>query len=189
MPSVLEQALSFAIVCHEGMVRKSARTPYILHPLEVACIVGTMTRDEEVMAAAVLHDVVEDTPYTLDDIRERFGEHVAELVSAETENKRPDLPASSTWRIRKEESLEELAAASRDVKMIWLGDKLSNMRSFHRSYTERGSAMWEDFNQKDPLQQAWYYEQIAELTSELSDELAWQEYNTLMHIVFEKELS
>ncbi len=186
---IFEDALRFAIDAHAGMVRKSAQSPYILHPLEVATIVGTMSADKELLAAAVLHDVVEDTPCTLADIEERFGQRVAALVAAETEDKRPELPASETWRLRKEESLAVLARSSREVKIIWLGDKLSNMRSFLRSYRERGAALWEHFNQKDPAQQAWYYSSIAEHTSELSDELAWQEYDRLVRIVFEEELA
>ena len=190
MLDVLEQAVQFAVEAHQGMVRKSAGMPYILHPLEVACIAGTMTNDREVLAAAVLHDVVEDTPHTLDEVRERFGERVAELVASESENKRPELPAADTWRIRKEESLAELEAHDRDVKIIWLSDKLSNMRSFYRSYLKQGPALWENFNMKDTAQQAWYYTTIAELTrEELGSTLAWQEYDRLTRLVFEEELA
>ena len=184
--SVLDDAIAFAVEAHKGMVRKSAKSPYILHPLETATIVGTMTDDPEVLAAAVLHDVVEDTGHTLSEVRERFGDRVADLVAAETENKRKDLPPAETWRLRKEESFAELEATDDiDVKRIWLGDKLSNMRSFYRSHLACGDEFWKDFHQKDPSEQHWYYARIAELLDELSDTPAWQEYVRLLGIVFE----
>lgn len=189
MADVFEDALRFAIEVHSGVMRKSEAIPFILHPLEVATIAATMTTDREVLAAAVLHDVVEDTSHTIDEIEGRFGSRVARLVISETEDKRRDLPPSETWRVRKEESLAALESAPRDVKIIWLADKLSNMRSFHNTKMARGSEMWKDFNQTDPFQHAWYYQRIVELTADLAGETAWQEYNELVHIVFEEELS
>ena len=186
---LFEDALRFATDAHAGMVRKAGRTPYILHPMEVAAIASTITDDVEVLAAALLHDVVEDTPHTADEIEALFGPRVAALVAAETENKRANLPSKDTWRIRKEESLVELASADRDTKILWLADKLSNMRSFYRMYLEQGSSFWNAFNQNDPAQQAWYYGAIARLCAELSDELAWQEYDWLVRVVFAEVLS
>ena len=186
--SFFDDAASFAIEAHAGMLRKAAGTPYIMHPMEVATIAATMTNDPEVLVAALLHDVVEDTPHTLDEIEDRFGPRVARLVAAETENKYKGLPKSETWRLRKEESLVELECGDRDVKILWLADKLSNMRSFHRLFLREGDSFWGAFNQSDPVQQAWYYSKIDELCAELSDESAWQEFDWLIHEVFAKEL-
>lgn len=181
-------AIEFAAKAHDGMVRKKDKTPYILHPLEAAVIVGTMTDDSDVISAAVLHDVVEDTEITIEEIEEKFGIRVRVLVESETEDKRAELPPESTWRIRKEESLEVLAhCGDKDVLMLWLGDKLANMRSFYRIWKVEGNSMWKSFNQKDPLQQKWYYSRIAELTSPLEEFAAWQEYNELLKIVFGKD--
>ena len=109
-------------------------------------------------------------------------------MESETADKRADLPPEDTWKIRKEESLEELASCGdRDVLMLWLGDKLSNMRSFYRIWKNEGDSMWQSFNQKDPLQQKWYYSRIAELTSSLKEFSAWQEYNELLKNSFWKE--
>ena len=182
------KAIEFAAMAHDGMMRKKDKTPYILHPLEAAVIVGTMTADSDVISAAVLHDVVEDTEITIEEIEENFGSRVRHLVESETEDKRADLPPESTWKIRKEESLEELAdCGDRDVLILWLGDKLSNMRSFYRIWKNEGESMWQSFNQKDPVQQEWYYSSIAELTSSLKDFPAWQEYNELLKIIFGKD--
>lgn len=186
---LFEDAVCFATNAHAGMVRKGGNTPYILHPMEVAAIAATMTDDLEVLMAALLHDVVEDTDHTLYEIERLFGRNVASLVASETEDKKRDLPPSESWRVRKEESLADLERSDRNVKILWLSDKLSNMRSFYRSYLVRGDALWNDFNQSDPAQQAWYYSSIAQLCSELEEESAWKEYNQLVSIVFKKELA
>lgn len=178
------KALEFATMAHDGAFRKGTDIPYITHPVEAAEIVSGMTDDEDVIIAALLHDVAEDTSYTLDDIRERFGERVAELVSEETENKRRGQSAADTWYIRKKETLEHLKKATKEVKMLAIADKLSNMRLSHAKYIEKGAAMWECFNQKDPGKQEWYYKGIAEATSELRDTKEWQEYMNLCNEVF-----
>ncbi len=181
----LTKAIEFATTAHDGMCRKKDKTPYILHPLEAAVIVGTMTADQDIISAAVLHDVVEDTGITIDEIEEKFGKRVRELVESETEDKRADLPPEDTWKIRKEESLQVLKnTEDTAVLMLWLGDKLANIRSFYRIWKNEGVNMWQSFNQKDPEQQFWYYKSIAELTAPLKDFSAWQEYNELVKIVF-----
>lgn len=187
MMDKVTKAIEFAAKAHDGMERKKDKTPYILHPLEAAVIVGSMTENRDVISAAVLHDVVEDTPVTIEEIEVNFGSRVRTLVESETEDKRADLPPQDTWRIRKEESLKVLAnCGDTDVLMLWLGDKLANMRSFYRIRKAEGDSMWQSFNQKDPSQQKWYYSTIAELTSELKEFSAWQEYNELLKIVFGK---
>lgn len=188
MMDKVTEAIKFAAEAHDGMERKKNKTPYILHPLEAAVIVGTMTDDKDVISAALLHDVVEDTEITIEEIEEKFGSRVKALVESETEDKRTDLPPENTWRIRKEESLEELEkCGDTDVLMLWLGDKLANMRSFYRIWKNEGDSMWQSFNQKNPIQQKWYYIRIAELTSPLKHFAAWQEYNELLKIVFGKD--
>ena len=185
---LVNQAITFAAKAHDGMRRKKSDAPYILHPMETAVIVGTMTDDQALIAAAALHDVVEDTEITLEEIGETFGPRVTELVAAETEDKRADLPPANTWRIRKEESLEILKNTDDlGVLMVWLGDKLANMRAIYREWKIEGHAMWQRFNQKDPDAQAWYYRSIATLTERLSHTSAWLEYKTLTDLVFGKE--
>ena len=186
---LVSEAIVFAVAAHDGMRRKKSDTPYILHPMEAAVIVSTMTDDQNLIAAAALHDVVEDAGITIEDIEEKFGKRVRELVSSETEDKRADLPPSDTWRIRKEESLAVLKNTNDiGVLILWLGDKLANMRSIYRDFKVEGVAMWQRFNQKDVNEQAWYYSSIVKLTERLSDTSAWLEYKTLTELVFGKEV-
>ena len=90
-------------------------------------------------------------------LHEFYAKRVRELVESETEDNRADLPPESTWRIRKEESLAVLKnTEDLGVLMVWLGDKLANMRAIYRDFKAEGVSMWQRFNQKDPDEQAWY---------------------------------
>ena len=184
MGKILDQAIVFATKAHEGQFRKGTQVPYILHPMEAGAIVGTMTTDEEVIAGAVLHDVVEDTETAVEDVIRLFGERIGSLVASESENKREDLPAESTWKIRKQETLEHLSAVSVEVKMITLGDKLSNIRAIYRDYQIIGDALWQRFNQKDKAEHYWYYSGIAKCVVDLSDYQAYKEYCELVDKTF-----
>ena len=182
---LVSEAIIFAVKAHDGMRRKNSEIPYILHPVEAAAIVGSMTADQEIIAAAALHDVVEDAGITFDELREKFGERVARLVGAETENKREELPPSTTWRIRKEEAINVLSTTSDiAVKMLFLGDKLANLRSIFTEWRKIGNAVWNRFNQKEPAEQEWYYRAISENLRELSDTPAWLELDGIINAIF-----
>ena len=185
MIDIVSEAIAFSTEAHDGMRRRKSEAPYILHPLEVGVIVGTMTDDQEVIAAGILHDVVEDAGITIDQIGEKFGERVMTLVASETENKREDLPPEQTWRVRKEETLEVLRSTDDVAVMImWLGDKLSNIRAIYRDFVVEGKAVWDKFHQTDVKAQAWYYRSVLKYTERLSDTLAWNEYKTLVERLF-----
>lgn len=182
---LLEKSIAFALRAHEGQVRKKSGIPYILHPMEAATIASTLTDDREVLAAVMLHDTVEDTDTTLDEIRREFGERVAQLVKGETENEYPELTREESWKLRKEESLQRLRANNdASVKIMWISDKLSNARSLLRIYEERGDEMWKLFHQKDKSVQEWYYRSVADALKELSDTPAYREYVVLINLIF-----
>ena len=182
---LLDRAIVFATKAHSGTLRKKDGIPYILHPMEVASIAGGITTDVEVLTAALLHDTVEDTNVTLDTIKSQFGDRVAALVASETEDKRRDRSPAETWMQRKMESLAALRnAVDPGVRVLWLSDKLANMRSLARQYEKEGDRMWKDYNQTDPAQQAWYYRTIEALTSDLKDTNAWKELRALNARVF-----
>lgn len=184
---LFEKAVTFAAVAHCGMTRKGNRIPYLTHPVEAAAIVAEITDDEELIAAAVLHDVVEDTEITLQEIQEYFGERIAYYVSTESEDKRPDLPSEDTWMLRKEETIGFLREeADRNAQILALADKLSNMRSIERDVRVLGDGLWERFHQKDKAVQGWLYRAIANALSDLKEYPAWKEFDQLIKKVFEE---
>ena len=185
MSTRLDEAIKFATEKHTQQFRKRENTPYILHPLEAAAIAADLTKDEDVLIAAVLHDTVEDTDTSVEEIQEKFGHRVAELVASETEKKREDLPPEETWEIRKKESLEHLRTTNDPaVKILWLADKVSNIRTIYKLYQKEGDSLWNHFNMKDIKKQAWYYRTISDLLVDLEDTLAYQEYKQIVEYIF-----
>ena len=184
--SMLDEAIIFATKAHEKTVRKGTKLPYIVHPIEAVAIVATMTDDQELLAAAALHDVIEDTHYTYEDIKVKFGERVANFVSQESDEVYPDLPKEESWKIRKTHALARLKSSSKETKIIALGDKLSNMRAIYRDHKAEGESFWNRFNVKDPLEQEWYYRGLKDSLSELNGTEAYKEFVELLEKVFNK---
>ena len=172
-----EKAVVFAAIAHQGARRKGSRIPYLSHPIEAAAIVSELT------------DVVEDTPVTLEEVEQYFGERIAAYVGYETEDKRRDLPAEETWLVRKQEMLTFLRdKADRNARILALADKLSNLRAIERDVTSIGDQVWERFHQKDKKMHGWLYRQTAEVLRELEEYPAWQEYDRLIRRVFREDL-
>lgn len=175
---MVKKAAAFAERAHKGAVRKGTVIPYITHPLEAAVIVASITGDQELIAAALLHDVIEDAGVSRERLEAEFGSRVANLVAAETEDK------TKSWKERKSATLEHLKTASRDEKLVILGDKLSNLRCTARDYFLLGEQIWERFNEKRKEQHGWYYLGVAERLQELRDLAEYQEYVKLCHMLF-----
>lgn len=188
MQKRLKEAVLFAKNAYGDIKRKGDGALLVLHGMEAMEIAQTVTDNEDVLIAAMLHDVVEDTGTSMQAIRKSFGDRVAELVGTDTENKRPDMPAEASWLLRKQDTIDYLQG-TRDVeaKILVLGDKLSNMRSFARLKRAEGSKMWEHFNQKDPEKHRWYYCEIAKCLACLKDTDAFREYIKLTEYVFDEE--
>ena len=123
---LLDKAVVFAVRAHSGTERRGKGFPYIVHPLEAVEIVSTMTSDQQLLAAAVLHDTVEDTCVTLEQIRDEFGDRVASIVEAESDKNANGLSDKDSWHDRKKGAIDRLAKASREAKIVALGDKLGD---------------------------------------------------------------
>ncbi len=176
-----DKAVAFATQAHSGTERRGKAYPYIIHPMEAVSIVATITNDPEMLAATLLHDTVEDTDVTIEQIRELFGNRVADLVQHET----APLDDSLTWREKKTQQIKQLAEAPYDSKVVALGDKLSNMRGIAWDYRKVGDEVWKLFhapNGKDDI--AWYYRSLADALSELSGTAAYLEFVNLVEEVF-----
>ena len=160
--ALLNKAIKYAVEKHSGQLRKGTHIPYIVHPMEVMAILNEMRAGMTVMIAGVLHDTVEDTSATIDDIIREFGEDVADLVGNHTEDK------SKTWFQRKSQGLEELAEGSFELKCLVLADKLSNIRNMARDARLEGEEYWDRFNAPKE-KQAWYYRGAAKAMEELKN--------------------
>lgn len=182
--SLVDQAIVFAVNAHAGTERRGKGIPYIVHPLEAMAIVSTITADPELLAAAVLHDTVEDTEVTFEDLRAGFGERVASLVAAESDSFADETGRTLDWKERKALALKRLTLATRDEKIVTLGDKLSNMRAIARDYAAIGEDFWLRFHVTSKAPHAWRYRALADALSELADTAAYQEFVRLIFQVF-----
>ena len=181
---LLDRAIVFAVKAHAGTERRGKGFPYIIHPMEAMEIVATMTTDQEVLAAAALHDTVEDTDVTIEDLRLEFGDRIASLVAQESEEKPEGMSDEESWHDRKRAAIDRLAKAPHDAKIVALGDKLSNMRAIARDYADIGDALWGRFHAKDPKDHEWHYRGLADSLRELQDTAAFQEFESLINKVF-----
>ena len=182
--TLLDRAIVFAVRAHAGTERRGKGFPYIVHPMEAVEIVATMTSDQELLAAAVLHDTVEDTDTTVEQIRTEFGDRIASLVASESDIVVDGVNEEDSWHARKQAAIDRLARASHDAKMVALGDKLSNMRAIARDYAQQGDALWNLFHVKDRKEHEWHYRGLAESLRELQDTFAYQEFEQLINQVF-----
>ena len=183
---LLDRAIIFAVHAHAGTERRGKGYPYIVHPMEAVEIVATMTADQELLAAAALHDTVEDTDVTVEQLRAEFGERIASLVADESDVMPEGMTEEASWHQRKQAAINRLAKASHDAKMVALGDKLSNMRAIARDYAELDDALWNRFHAKDPKDHEWHYRGLADALSELEGTEAYCEFKSLINQVFSK---
>ena len=181
---LLDRAIGFAVRAHAGTERRGKGFPYIVHPMEAMVIVATMTPDQDLLAAAVLHDTIEDTDVTVEQIRAEFGERIASLVALETDIVVQGVSRTDSWHTRKQNFINRIANASRDAKIVALGDKLSNMRAIARDYAMQGDALWSLFRVKDPKEHEWRFRALAEALRELQDTFAYKEFEQLINQVF-----
>ena len=182
---ILDRAIVFAVKAHSGTERRGKGYPYIVHPMEAVEIVASMTADQELLAAAMLHDTVEDTDVTVEQIRAEFGDRVASIVAEESDEIPAGVSEEESWHGRKQAAMDRLARASLDAKIVALGDKLSNMRAIARDYAVQGDNLWNLFHAKDPKDHEWHYRGLAAALSDLNGTRAYQEFEKLINQVFE----
>lgn len=148
-------ALDLAAKAHEGQLRKLGDIPYITHPVGVGMLLLDSRCSEDVIISGILHDVIEDTDLTYMDIKQQFGQQVADIVYACSE---PDKTLS--WEERKAHTIEDLKNASLMVKLVVCADKLHNtLNILKEKKTKQDRFTWEGFKRGEE-QQAWYYTNV-----------------------------
>lgn len=183
--ALVDKAIKFAVDAHANTERRGKGFPYVIHVLEAMEIVATITNDPELLAAAALHDTVEDTDATVDVIRREFGDRIATLVQAESDEMVAGVSEEDSWRGRKQAAINRLAVASHDAKIVAMGDKLSNMRAIARDYHRDGDKLWSLFHAPGgKADHAWHYRGLAASLSELEGTEAYREFKKAIEDVF-----
>lgn len=158
LSETFDEALRFAAAIHRGHMRKGSAAPFITHPLAVCAIVGEHGGDEAQMIAALLHDAIEMDVTTREEISQRFGQRVADIVQRCTDwSPEPDL----SWRQQKERYLEQLKGAKPEVRLVAVADKLHNVRSIIADLNTVGPKVWSRFR-AHPAEVVWYFKSAAD---------------------------
>jgi (p)ppGpp synthase/HD superfamily hydrolase len=148
---IIDKAMKFAATAHDRTYRKNnGKLPYIYHPTMLAFYLQKYNFDEEIVAAALLHDTVEDTEIELDEIKSTFGNRIHYLVAACTEDK------SKSWEDRKQHQIDAISTADIGVVAIKCADKLHNISDLVIDYQKHGDDIWSIFN-RGKEKQEWYY--------------------------------
>lgn len=183
--TLLDKAIKFAVDAHRGTERRGKGFPYVVHTMEAMEIVASMTSDQQLLAAAALHDTIEDTDVTIEDLRKEFGDKVAAIVEAESDKFIEGVSETDSWIGRKKAAIDRIAAAPIEAKMVALGDKLSNMRAIARDYSAKGDELWKIFHAPGGKpDHEWHYRSLARSLAPLSDTFAYKEFVSLIDQVF-----
>ncbi len=192
---MIRKALEYAAVYHKEGVRKGSNVPYIVHPFEVALILQENGMEEKIIVAGLLHDTLEDTELTAEQLKEEFGEDILQLVLGASEVL--EGREETLWEERKKHTIEYLKTAPIDVKYIVCADKLSNIRSMLADHEKKGEKFWDKFMNSDKKiggseysreykreKQKWYYESLVKNLQELEGLKMYEELKEAVRELF-----
>lgn len=176
----IQKALNFAAIKHKDQLRKKSDIPYIVHPAECMQILTQLNCNENIIIAGILHDIIEDTDTGLQEIKDLFGDKIAELVNNVTEQNK-DLP----WQTRKDNYFEHIEKCDIDSHYVCFADKLANLRSIYADYLEMGDLIWEKFNSRKDCQD-WFYKKVYTMLkeTEIAKTELYKEYGELLKLLF-----
>ena len=152
--NLIDQVIRFAANAHDGQYREGTSIPYITHPFAVGMLLQQANCSIEVIAAGILHDTIEDTYVTYTDLQQAFGQKIANLVQAASEQDK-----SLPWEQRKKHTIQQLRNASLEEVQVIVADILHNMKSIHEDLQQHGEIVWQRFNRGKQAQH-WYYTTI-----------------------------
>jgi (p)ppGpp synthase/HD superfamily hydrolase len=187
---LINNALILACKVHKDQTRKGTDTPYIVHPFEVALILQENGADEEMIAAGLLHDVLEDgkedMEFLKNEIREKLNERVLQYVIGASE--KLECRSETPWKDRKDHTINYLKDNDTPIKikMIACADKLSNARSIMRDYKVQGEKLWGRFNAGFESQK-WYYTSLVDSLKELEGMKMYEEFKEIVNTIFNRE--
>lgn len=179
---LIATALEVAARAHQGQMRKGKKKPYIVHPVEAALTLKDYDVDDEVIAATLLHDTLEDTEVTEEELKDKFNQRVVDLVLGASEEleDRDNRP----WEERKKYTIDDLKNASRDIQYISCADKLSNLRSMIRDYDRLGEELWTRFK-RGYKKQSWYYNNLVDSLAALEGVELYEQFKLAVDHLFD----
>ncbi|MDP2816508.1 MAG: HD domain-containing protein [Rectinemataceae bacterium] len=171
--SLLERAARMAAIAHKGQVRKEGGTPYIVHPFMIALKLTKSGFPEPVIAAALVHDVPEDTDVTVETLRAELGDEVADIVCAVTNDD------SLSWEEKKLKYIETVRVGSEGAKAVAIADKIHNAESLIAAHARLGPALWNHFKAGRD-KKIWFEEKMLAMLKESWQHPLVEEYEALV---------
>lgn len=173
----IDLAFDYAREKHSKQFRKQTKIPYIVHPYEVYQYLREEGADQEILIGGILHDVIEDTGTSYQEIKEIFGENIAKIVEFESEDKK--LP----YLERKTLHMQRLALCDEKVKLINCADKLSNLRCIYLDQKYFKDDVWEKFNgTKEEIKR--YYSMALDALKSLSNREIYKKLQYYYNLTF-----
>ncbi|MSQ46280.1 MAG: bifunctional (p)ppGpp synthetase/guanosine-3',5'-bis(diphosphate) 3'-pyrophosphohydrolase [Ignavibacteria bacterium] len=171
--NIIEKAVRISVVAHKTQTRKGDGLPYIMHPFMVALKLAKYNFPDIVIAAALTHDVLEDTDFPIEKLREELGDEVLEIVIAVTND--DTLP----WEEKKKKYIETVRNGSDFAKAVAVADKIHNLESILIAYAEQGPKLWKKFNQGKE-QKFWFENGVLKMLKETWQHPLIEEYEKLL---------
>lgn len=179
---LIAEALEVAAKAHQGDNRKGGdKIPYIVHPVEVALTLQKNNMSDKIIAAGLLHDVLEDTEINAEILQKKFGKEITNLVIGASEKLKNR--EHTSWEKRKEHTINFLEKAEREIKYISCADKLSNIRSMIRDYDLIGGKLWNRFN-RGYEKQKWYYTNLVDSLDDLEGIDMYEQFKAAVDYIF-----
>jgi len=179
MENIIEKAVRVSVAAHKDQTRKGDDLPYIIHPFMVAIKLAKYNFPDTVIAAALTHDVLEDTEFPEDKLMDELGDEVLEIIKAVTND--DSLP----WEEKKSKYVETVRNGSDGAKAVAVADKIHNLESLLIAYEAQGSELWKKFN-RGKEQKLWFEIEVLKMLKETWQHRLIEEYEKLLEQ--EKEL-
>lgn len=170
---LVEKALRIMLTAHGQQVRKTDSSPYIIHPMMVAKKLARLGFNDEVIAAAFIHDVLEDTDYPEKKLRQELGDKVVDIILPLSEDKKLE------WEERKKKYINDVKNASVETKAVSIADKIHNLESIIETHKTMGSDIWSKFN-RGKEQKMWFENAMLKAFQESWDHPMIAEYEKLI---------
>ena len=193
----IAETVRFTIVIYKGRFREGTEIPYVVHPLDVFSILLKAGASEDVVIAGLLQDIVEVSEFTIQQIKNRFGENVGDLVEGASDPETltkgilsGNVEKRDAWKHRKSLKIEKLRHSSRDLRLVVCADKLANIRDMLTEQRFSGDVMWKKLNAPKKEDQGWYYHSMVEALSfgyyAMSDNIVYKELASCVYELFGK---
>lgn len=171
--SIVEKAAKIAMLAHKDQLRKCDDLPYIIHPFMVALKLAKYNFSDTIIAAALAHDVLEDTNYPEENLRKELGDEVMEIVKAVTNDN------TLSWEEKKMKYVETVRTGPEGAKAVSVADKIHNLESLFQAYILQGAEVWKNFN-RGKEKKLWFENEVLKMLKENWDHPLIAEYETLL---------